>query len=104
MFDELMKNYYDVTYPIIIMGDFNIKSITGLEHDYNAKLEKYMGDNFDFKQIVKEDTSICQSVFNLCFTNENVQYSIIWNFWSDHKIVAAALDLKVGNLLIKQYH
>ena len=100
-FDELMKDYYDVTYPIIIMGDFNMKSITGLEHGYNANLEKYMRDNFNFKQIVKEDTSIYQSVLDLCFTNENIQYSIIWNFWSDHKIVDAALDLKVGNLLIK---
>ena len=77
-----------------------MKSITGLEHGYNAKLEKYMRDNFNFKQIVK-DPSIYQSVLDVCFTNENVQYSIIWNFWSDHKIVAAALDLKVGNLLIK---
>ena len=98
-----------MTYPIIIMGDFNMKSITGLEHGYNAKLENYMRaklenymrDNFNFKQIVKEDISVYQSVLDLCFTNENIQYSIIWNFWSDHKIVAAALDLKVGNLLIK---
>ena len=47
-FDELMKDNYDVTYPIIIMGNFNMKSITGLEHGYNAKLEKYMRDNFNF--------------------------------------------------------
>ena len=60
-----------------------------------------MRDNLNFKKIVKEDRSIYQSVLDLCFTNENFQYSIIWNFWSDHKIVAAALDLKVGNLLIK---
>ena len=61
MFDELMKDYYDVTYPIIIiMGDFNMKSITGLKHGYKAKLEKDMRDNFNFKQIVKEDTSIYQ--------------------------------------------
>ena len=57
-----MKGYYDVTYPII-MGDFNMKSITQLEHGYNAKLEKYMRDNFNFKQIVKEDTSIYQLLF-----------------------------------------
>ena len=49
-----MKHDYDVTYPIIIIiiifiGDFNMKSITGLEHHYNAKLEKYMRDNFKFK-------------------------------------------------------
>ena len=41
-FDEFMKDYYDVTYPIIIMGDFNMKSIAGLEHGYNANLEKYI--------------------------------------------------------------
>ena len=85
-FDELMKDYYYVTYPMIIIGDFNMKSITGLEHGYNGKLEQYMRDNFNFKQIVKEDTSIYQSVLDLCFANENVQYSIIWNFWADHKI------------------
>ena len=99
--DEIMKDYYDVTYPMSIMGDFNMKYITGLEHGYNTKLERYMRDNFNFKQIVKEDTSIYQSVLDLCFTNENIQYSIIWSFWSDHEILAAALDLKVGNLLIK---
>ena len=93
-FDELMKDYYDVTYLIIIMGDFNMKPITGLEYGYNAKLEKYMRDNFDFKQIAKEDKSIYLSVLDLCFTNGNIQYSIIWNIWSHHKIVAAALDLK----------
>ena len=49
-----MKDYYDVTYPIIIMEDFNMKSITGLEHGYNAKLDMYMRDNFNFKQIVEE--------------------------------------------------
>ena len=98
-FDELMKDYYDVTYPIIIiiiiiMGDCTMKSITGLEHGHNAALKMYMRDNFNFKQIVKEDTSIYQSVLDLCFTNENVQYSITLNFWSNHKIVAAALVLK----------
>ena len=64
-----------MTYPIIIiiMGDFNMKSITGLEHGYNGKLEKYMRDNFNFKQIVKEDMSIYQSVLDLSLTNENIQ-------------------------------
>ena len=46
-FDELTRDYYDVTYLIMIMGDFNMKSITGLEHGYDAKLEKYMRDNFN---------------------------------------------------------
>ena len=52
-FDELMRDYYDVTYSIMIMGDFNMKSITGLEHGYNAKLETYMRDTFNLKQVVK---------------------------------------------------
>ena len=68
-----------------------MKSITGLEHGYYAKLEEYMRDNFNFKQIVMEDTSIYQSVPDLCFTNENVQYSIIWNFWSDHKTCTCSI-------------
>ena len=44
-----MKDYYNVIYPIISKGDFNMESITGLEHGYNAKLEKYMRDNFQFQ-------------------------------------------------------
>ena len=62
-----------------------------------------MRDNFNFKQIVKEDTSIYQSVLDLCFTNKTFSILLFWNFWSDHKIVAAALELELGNLLIK-YH
>ena len=76
-FDELMKDYYDVTYPIIIMGNINMKSITGLEHGYNAKLEKYTRDNFNFKQIVKESTSIYQSVLDF------LSISLIKKFWSE---------------------
>ena len=64
-FDELMKDYYDMTDPIIIMGDFNMKSITGLEHGYNAKLEKYLRDNSIFKQIVKEETSDSQYLISV---------------------------------------
>ena len=95
-FDEVMTDYYDVTCSMIIMGDFNMNSITGLEHGYNAKLEKYMRDKLQFQ------TNCKGGHINLSIsTNENVQYSIIWNFWSDHKIVAVVLDLKVGNLLIK---
>ena len=76
-----MKDYYDVTYPIIIiMGDFNMKSITGLEHGYNEKLEKYIRDNFNFKQIVKEDTSIYQSVLDLCFTKETFSILLFGTF------------------------
>ena len=75
-----MKYYYDVTYPMIIMGDFNVKSITGLELGYNAKLEKYTRDNFNFKQIVGEDTSIYQSVLDLCFTNENISILLFGTF------------------------
>ena len=48
-FDDLMKDYYDVTYPMIIMGDFNMKPITGLEHGYNAKLEKAYVRLFQFQ-------------------------------------------------------
>ena len=79
-FDELMKDYYDMTYPIIIMGYFNNKSITELEHGYNAKLEKYMTDNFNFKQIVKENTSIYQSALDLCFTMKTLSILLFGSF------------------------
>ena len=77
------------------------KSNTGLEHGYNAKLERYMGDNFNFKQILKEDTSVYHSVLDLFYKWKHSIFYYLQLLGQIIKIVAAALDLKVGDLLIK---
>ena len=86
--DELMRNTND-TCDTILFGDFNMKSVTGMHHGYNRQLEQYMKEKFGFNQVI-QDTSNYSSVLDLYFTKANVQTSIIWNFWSDHRIVSAA--------------
>ena len=88
--DQIMKDI-DITCSITILGDFNMKSITGLKQGYNHKLEQYMKKQFNLNQVIKEDTSNYASVLDLCFTNINIQTSTIWNYWSDHRILAVAL-------------
>ena len=41
--DELMRNIDD-TCDSILFGDFNMKSVTGMYHGYNRKLEQHMKD------------------------------------------------------------
>ena len=88
--DELMRNTDD-TCDTILFGDFNIKSVSGMHHGYNRKLEQHMKDRFGFNQVIQQDTSNYSSVLDLCFTKVKVQTSVTWNFWSDHRVVSAAL-------------
>ena len=75
-FDQLMTDV-DFTSTIIIMGDFNMKSITGLTDDYNKSVEKYMKNKYNLDQIVNENTTNYNSKLDLCFTNITLKYSII---------------------------
>ena len=88
--DELMRNIDD-TCDSILFGDFNRKSVTGMHHGYNRKLEQHMKDKFGFNQVIEQDTLNYSSILDLCFTKANVQTSVVWNYWSDHRIVSAAL-------------
>ena len=91
-FDQLMTDV-DYTSTIIIMGDFNMKSITGLTNEYNKSVEKYMKNKYNLDQIVNENTTNYNSKLDLCFTNTTLKYSIIWNYWSDHRILSVAMDI-----------
>ena len=77
--DKLMKNTDD-TCDTILFGDFSMKSVTGVHHGYNRKLEQHMKDKFGFNQVIQEDTSNYLLVLDLCFTKANVQTSGIFNF------------------------
>ena len=106
-FEEIMTDV-DTTYPITVLGDFNMKSVMKLEHGYNTPIEKYMESTFSLTQIIQKNTTDYQSVLDLCFTNTHIDYSLIWNHWSDHKIVAVALYFKCGTyywiLILKKYN
>ena len=88
--DDLMRDT-DNTCNTIVMGDFNMKSISGVNHQYNTKLEQHMKNRFNFNQVVEEDTSNNMSVLDLCFTRSDVKTSVIWNFWSDYRILSVTL-------------
>ena len=48
----------DHTSTIIIMGDFNMKSITGLTDGDNKFVEKYMKNKYNLHQIVNEQLQL----------------------------------------------
>ena len=88
-FDDFMRDTDTCT--MIVVGDFNMKSITTLDEGYNRKLEQHLKKRFNLKQVILEETSNYASVLDLCFTNADVQTSVMWNFWSDHRILSVAL-------------
>ena len=75
-FDQLMTDV-DYTSTIIIMNDFNMKSITGLTDDYNKSVEKYMKNKYNLDHIVNENATNYNSKLDLCFMNITLKYSII---------------------------
>ena len=57
--DDFMRDT-DVTRDTIVIGDFNMKSISGMDQ-YNTKLEQHMKSRFTFNQVVQEDIKLCIS-------------------------------------------
>ena len=88
--DDLMRDTNDRCDTIVI-GDFNMKAISGVNHQYNTKLEQHMKKWFNLNQVVQEDTSDYTSVLDLCFMGSDVKTSVIWNYWSDHRILSVTL-------------
>ena len=91
-FDHMMRNIDNTSY-IIILGDFSMKSITNLDHHYNGSAEWYMRNKCHLQQIVTDPTRNHNSTLDLCFTNCALTYSLIWNYWSDHRILATTLSM-----------
>ena len=91
-FDHMMRNI-DNTSCIIILGNFNMKSITNLDHHYKRGAELYMRNKYHLQQIVTDPTTNHTSTLDLCFTNCALTYSFIWNYWSDHRILATTLSM-----------
>lgn len=81
----------DDTCNTIVIWDFNMKSISDVNHQYNTKLEQHMKNWFKFNKVVEEDTSSYMLLLDLCFTRSDVKTSVIWNFWSDQRILSVTL-------------
>ena len=92
-FDDFMRDS-DNTSTLIVMGDFNMKSITRLNEGYNKYVKKDMKTKYNLSQIGTNYTTDYKSTLDLCFTNTKLTHSIIWNYWSDHQILAVAMDVQ----------
>ena len=69
----------------VIVGDFNMKSIIS---NYNQNITDYMFDKYNMKQFVHDYTTVHNSTLDLCFSTHYTVISILWNHWSDHKIIS----------------
>ena len=73
-----------------------MKSIGGGEN-YNEKLERFLNQAYNFRQLMTKNTTDYHSKLDLVFTNHTPSANIdlvdvIDNYWSDHKIVYTALS------------
>ena len=78
---------------IIVIGDFNMKSITNRSERYNDKLIDHMRKQYNINEYVQNYTTSYRSKLDLCFSNRNLLCTTIWNHWSDHRIICASLPL-----------
>ena len=91
-FEVFLQDVDTTSCPTVILGDFNMKSVTNSDEDYNDRLERYMQHNYNMKQYIQQPTHDNESTLDLCFSTRSVLTSVIWNHWSDHSIVAVSLQ------------
>ena len=73
------------------IGDFNMKSITQLSHCWSEKVGKDIPEKYNLRQIVRDYTSY-KSTLYLGFINTEVNHTLIWNHWSDHRMLCLQLN------------
>ena len=87
-----MYNIDTTSSPTVIIGNFNMKSVTKREEYYNQPIEDHIQRNYNMRQYIDEPTHDNNSILDLCFSTRNVETSVIWNYWSDHAIIAASIQ------------
>ena len=89
-FENFMQQIDTSSCDTVILGDFNMRSVTNQERNYNCRLEEHLNDNYNMIQYIQEPTHNSGSVLDLCFSTRHMNTSLIWNHWSDHLILAVA--------------
>ena len=92
-FENFMQHIDTQSCQTIILGDFNMKSLTKQEENYNIKFEDHMKRNYNMSQYIEEPTHNSESVLDLCFSTTEMNTSLIWNHWSDHIILAVSMKM-----------
>ena len=86
--NRFMHNIDTTSARTVIVGDFNMKSIMSKSINYNQNITDYMFDKYNMKQFVHDYTTVHNSTLDLCFSTHDTVISILWNHWSDHKIIS----------------
>ena len=86
--NRFMHNIDTTSARTFIVGDFNMKSIMSKSINYNQNITDYMFDKYNMKQFVHDYTMVHNSTLDLCFSRDDIVISILWNHWSDHKIIS----------------
>ena len=73
-FESFITHIDTSSTPTIIIGDFNMKSITKKEERYNEWLEHYMQRRINMTQYVNQSTHSSGSVLDLCFFDTTHQH------------------------------
>ncbi len=77
----------------VMLGDFNMKSVTKKQDGYNHRLEKFVQESWNLRQHVREVITTEKSMLDLCFAKQVAAVTTVWNHWSDHRIVAVGWNL-----------
>jgi len=81
---HMIAQEVDLNKPLNIIGDLNINAADTRNAELLAKLENVTLTS----QIINESTTNTGSILDLTFTNmPDVNFSVIENTWSDHKII-----------------
>ena len=86
--NRFMHNIDTTSARTVIVWDFNMKSIMSKSINYNQNITDYMFDKYNMKQFVLDYTTVHNSTLDLCFSTHDTVISILWNHWSDHKIIS----------------
>ena len=92
-FENFMRQIDTLSCQTVIVGDFNMKSVTKQEQNYNHRLENHLKRNYNMTQYIQEATYNNESVLDLCFSTTEINTSIIWNHWSDHSIIGVSMKM-----------
>ena len=86
--NRFMHNIDTTSARTVIVGDFNMKSIMSMSINYSQNITYYMFDKYNMKQFIHGYTTVHNSTLDLCFSTYDTVISILWNHWSDHKIIS----------------
>ena len=66
-------------------------------YDMEIIHRKFMSEKYHLHQFFYENTINQSSNLDLCFINTTLKYSEVWNYWSNHRTLLAAVKVNISN-------